>query len=128
MARLVGFAEWRNGVVMKRRTNLRVLDRRTAIFRAPGHPDRLRMREDLADGERCVCELIDSVGSSGFTVSRPLPVPKEAELVEDEKRGLQAFCRLALRCVPSFVDCLDASRKARWSRYGAAAGKAAGTD
>lgn len=110
-ARLVRFAEWRNIGGMKRRTNVRVLERRAAIFKALGHADRLRMLEDIADGERCVCELVESVGSSWSTVSRHLLVLKEAGLVADEKRGLQVFYRLALPCVPSFMDCLDASRK-----------------
>ncbi len=96
---------------MKQRTNLRVLERRAEIFKALGHPDRLRILEELADGERCVCDLVDAVGSSWSTVSRHLSVLKGAGVVEDEKRGLQVFYRLALPCVPSFMDCLDASRK-----------------
>jgi ArsR family transcriptional regulator len=96
---------------MKQRATLRVLERRAEIFKALGHADRLRILEDLADGERCVCDLVESVGSSWSTVSRHLSVLKAAGVVEDEKRGLQVFYRLALPCVPSFMDCLDASRK-----------------
>ena len=96
---------------MKQRTNLQVLERRAEIFKALGHPDRLRILEDLAPGERCVCELVESVGSSWSTVSRHLSVLKAAGVVEDDKRGLQVFYRLALPCVPSFMECLDASRQ-----------------
>ena len=96
---------------MKPSTSLKVLARRAEIFKALGHEDRLRMLEDLADGERCVCDLVESVGSSWSTVSRHLSVLKEAGVVEDEKRGLQVFYRLALPCVPSFMDCLDAARR-----------------
>lgn len=96
---------------MKPRTNVRVLERRAAVFKALGHPDRLRILEDLAGGERCVCDLVESVGSSWSTVSRHLSVLKEAGVLEDEKRGLQVFYRLALPCVPSFMECLDAARK-----------------
>lgn len=96
---------------MKTRTSLRVLTQRAEVFKALGHEDRLRIVEQLADGERCVCELVDAVGSSWSTVSRHLSVLKEAGIVADEKRGLQVFYRLALPCVPSFMTCLDAARR-----------------
>ena len=81
------------------------------VFKALGHEDRLRILDELADGERCVCDLVKSVGSSWSTVSRHLSVLKEAEVIADEKRGLQVFYRLVLPCVPSFMDCLDAARR-----------------
>ena len=95
---------------MKIRPTLRRLERRAEVFKALGHPDRLRILDDLADGERCVCDLVESVGSSWSTVSRHLSVLKEAGVVEDEKRGLQVFYRVALPCVASFMDCLDAAK------------------
>lgn len=96
---------------MKLRTNMRVLKRRAEVFKALGHADRLRIVEEVAEGERCVCDLVEAIGSSWSTVSRHLLVLKEAGLVADEKRGLQVFYRLALPCVPSFMTCLDAARK-----------------
>ena len=96
---------------MKPRTNLRVLERRAEVFKALGHADRLRIVDEIAAGERCVCDLVDSVGSSWSTVSRHLAVLKAAGIVVDEKRGLQVFYRLALPCVPSFMTCLDAARQ-----------------
>lgn len=95
---------------MNRRTPLRRLRQRADVFKALGHPDRLRIIDDLAEGERCVCDLVDSVGSSWSTVSRHLAVLKQAGVVADEKRGLQVFYRVALPCVPSFMTCLDAAR------------------
>ena len=70
--------------------------------------------EELAAGERCVCDLVDLVDLVGLgwsAVSRHLAVLKAAGVLEDEKRGLQVFYRLALPCVKSFTDCLDAARK-----------------
>lgn len=96
---------------MKQRTNLRVLEQRATVFKALGHADRLRLLEAVADGERCVCDLVAAVGSGWSTVSRHLLVLKEAGLVADEKRGLQVFYRLALPGVPSFMACLDAARQ-----------------
>jgi ArsR family transcriptional regulator len=84
---------------------------RAAIFKALGHPARLHIVEELAAGERCVCDLVDLVGLGWSTVSRHLTVLKAAGVLEDEKRGLQVFYRLALPCVKSFTECLDSARK-----------------
>ncbi len=96
---------------MSTRTSVRLLRQRAEVFKALGHPDRLRIVDDLAAGERCVCDLVDSVGSGWSTVSRHLSVLKEAGVVTDEKRGLQVFYQLALPCVPTFMTCLDAARQ-----------------
>ena len=96
---------------MKTKVGSRQRESRAEVFKALGHPDRLRILEDLADGERCVCELVESVGSSWSTVSRHLSVLKAAGVVVDEKRGLQVFYRAALPCVSSFMACLDAGRR-----------------
>ncbi len=84
---------------------------RAAIFKALGHPARLQIVEELAAGERCVCDLVELVGLGWSAVSRHLAVLKAAGVLEDEKRGLQVFYRLALPCVKSFTDCLKAARK-----------------
>lgn len=96
---------------MKTRVTLRQLVHRAEVFKALGHPDRLRILEELADGERCVCDLVESVGSSWSTVSRHLSVLKQAGVLADEKRGLQVFYRVVLPCVSSFMECLDAGRR-----------------
>lgn len=77
-----------------------------AIFKALGHPARLRIVEELRAGERCVCELVDVSAGGWSTVSRHLSVLKAAGVVEDEKRGLQVYYRLVLPCVGTFLDCL----------------------
>ena len=92
-------------------TNPQRHKQRAAVFKALGHPARLRIVEELAAGERCVCELVEAVGSGWSTVSRHLSVLKSAGVLEDEKRGLQVYYRLALPCVSSFMQCLDTARK-----------------
>ena len=87
-------------------TTITCRKRRAAIFKALGHPARLRIVEELRSGERCVCELVDVSEAGWSTVSRHLSVLKSAGGVEDEKRGLRVFYRLALPCVGTFLDCL----------------------
>jgi ArsR family transcriptional regulator len=79
---------------------------RAAIFKALGHPARLRIVEELLGGERCVCELVEVSSGGWSTVSRHLSVLKAAGVVEDDKRGLHVHYRLALPCVGTFLDCL----------------------
>lgn len=84
---------------------------RAAVFKALGHPARLQIVEELANGECCVCELVDLAGLGWSAVSRHLAVLKAAGVLKGEKRGLQVYYRLALPCVKSFTECLEAARK-----------------
>jgi ArsR family transcriptional regulator len=79
---------------------------RAALFKALGHPARLRIVEELRAGERCVCDLVDISEGGWSTVSRHLSVLKSAGILEDEKRGLQVYYKLTLPCVGTFLDCL----------------------
>jgi len=72
------------------------------------HPARLFMMEELAKGERCVCELREMVGSDLSTVSKHLSVLRHAGLLEMDKRGPQVFYSLTTPCILNFVDCIDA--------------------
>lgn len=76
------------------------------VFKALGHPSRLKMVESLCQGERCVCELQALVGSDMSTVSKHLAVLKEAGVVQDERRGTNIFYSLRMACVSSFLRCV----------------------
>lgn len=80
--------------------------REAAVFKALGHAARLQIVTELAEGERCVCDLVDLTGLGWSTVSRHLSVLKGVGVIEDEKRGLQVFYRLKLPCVARFAACL----------------------
>ena len=79
---------------------------RAQILKALAHPSRLYMVDQLSHGERCVCELTDLVGSDISTVSKHLSVLKAAGIVADEKRGMQVYYRLKMKCVLRFFDCV----------------------
>ncbi len=83
------------------------LERRANILKALAHPSRLMMVDELANGERCVCELQELVGADISTVSKHLTVLKKAGLVESEKRGLQVFYTLLSPCVLNFFTCVE---------------------
>jgi len=83
------------------------LERRADILKALAHPSRLMMVDELAKGERCVCELQELVGADMSTVSKHLTVLKKAGLVESDKRGLQVFYTLLSPCVMNFFTCVE---------------------
>jgi ArsR family transcriptional regulator len=60
--------------------------------------------------------LVELVGLGWSAVSRHLAVLKAAGVLDDEKRGLQVFYRVALPCVATFTDCLKAAGKGTSSK------------
>ncbi|MFH2055069.1 MAG: metalloregulator ArsR/SmtB family transcription factor [bacterium] len=80
---------------------------RAAIIKALAHPTRLFIVDELARGERCVCELTEMIGDDISTVSKHLAVLKRAGLVEDDKRGLQVWYRLRVPCILKFFGCVE---------------------
>ena len=78
------------------------------VLKALGHPTRLWMAEQLADGEKCVCELVEPLEVDFSTVSKHLSVLKEAGLVKVDKRGKQIFYSLKVPCILNFMGCVEA--------------------
>ncbi len=85
-----------------------ILAAKTKVLKALAHPARLWMVEQLADGERCVCELVDGLVLDFSTVSKHLLVLKNAGVVADDKRGKQVFYSLKVPCVLNFMHCVEA--------------------
>ncbi|MDC8855822.1 ArsR/SmtB family transcription factor [Shewanella algae] len=77
------------------------------IFKALGHPTRLWMVEQLALGEKCVCEFVESMDVDFSTISKHLSVLRHAGLVDMEKRGKQIFYHLTMPCLLTSLHCID---------------------
>jgi ArsR family transcriptional regulator len=61
---------------------------RTArLFHALADATRLRIIEQLADGEQCVCDLTDALEASQSRLSFHLKTLKDAGLVTDRRQG-----------------------------------------
>lgn len=91
---------------MNRRTKAR-LEARARIIKALAHPTRLFIVEELARGERCVCELTAMIGADISTVSKHLANLKAVGIIHDEKRGAQVFYTLHAPCVLKFMTCIE---------------------
>ena len=85
-----------------------IYEAKAKVLKAFAHPTRLWMAEQLAEGERCVCEFVDAIDADFSTVSKHLTVLKQAGIVEYEKRGKQVFYRLKVPCVLNFFSCVEA--------------------
>ncbi|MFA7232331.1 MAG: metalloregulator ArsR/SmtB family transcription factor [Victivallaceae bacterium] len=83
-------------------------DAKAKVLKALGHPTRLFMVEELARGERCVCELVKLVGADFSTVSKHLTLLKNAGIVQDDKRGQMVYYTLKVPCILRFMDCIEA--------------------
>lgn len=90
-----------------------MIEAKANVLKALGHPTRLWMAEQLADGEKCVCELGEYIDADFSTISKHLSVLKQAGVVEDEKRGKQVYYRLKVPCILKFMPCVEAVIKAK---------------
>ena len=82
-------------------------ERRARVMKALAHPTRLFLVDELARGERCVCELKALVDADLSTVSKHLSQLRNAGIVQQRKSGNQVFYRLAVPCAADFLSCVD---------------------
>ncbi|NLY53522.1 MAG: helix-turn-helix transcriptional regulator [Firmicutes bacterium] len=67
----------------------------SGIFKALGHPTRLAIVMLLRGGERCVCEIVEELGSEQQSnVSQHLAVLRGEGLLASRKEGLNVHYRL----------------------------------
>lgn len=88
-------------------------DLRAEVVKALAHPSRLLVVDELAEGEKCVCDLQKLIGSDMSTVSKHLSVLKAAGIITDRREGLKIFYSLQTPCVTKFIDCVTAVLKQR---------------
>lgn len=83
------------------------IEDKVKIFKSLAHPARLRIVEKLAEGEQCVCSILEMFDIDMSTLSRHLSILKNAEIVADEKRGKNVYYRLKCPCILKVCDCLE---------------------
>ena len=93
------------------------------VLKAVAHPVRLQVLDLLRDGERCVCDVAEALGTGRSNASRHLAVLLKAGLAERRKEGLKAFYRLRTSRALRFTECVMAVLRERISRESRALGR-----
>lgn len=78
------------------------------LFKALGHPVRIKILHMLSEGERCVCEMIDEVDIEQSNLSQHLGVLKKQGLIDSRKDGQWVRYWIAY---PSVIGLIAAAEK-----------------
>ena len=84
-----------------------LFEKQAEIAKAIAHPLRIAVVNFLKDGEQCVCDIAQHVGSERSNVSRHLSVMSNAGLLEYRKEGLKVIYRLKTPCILEFFSCVS---------------------
>ena len=84
-----------------------LFEKQAEIAKAIAHPLRIAVVNFLKDGEQCVCDIAEHVGSERSNVSRHLSVMLNAGLLEYRKEGLKVIYRLKTPCILGFFSCVS---------------------
>lgn len=78
------------------------------LFKALGHPARIRLLEHLRTGERTVSELQALLQIEASTVSQQLAILRSRSIVEGRKQGASVYYSVS---DPLIIDLLDIARR-----------------
>jgi ArsR family transcriptional regulator len=81
-------------------------EKQADIAKAIAHPLRIAIIYFLKDGEQCVCDIAEYVGSERSNVSRHLSVMVNAGLLDYRKEGLKVIYKLKCTCIIDFFSCV----------------------
>jgi len=81
------------------------------IAKAIAHPFRIAIINCLKDGEQCVCDIAEYVGSERSNISRHLSIMVKAGLLEYRKEGLKVIYKLRTPCILDFFSCMSSVLK-----------------
>ncbi|MEO2064935.1 ArsR family transcriptional regulator [Thermovibrio guaymasensis] len=85
------------------------MDRETKIaeiFKALGHPTRLRILEYLSEGERCVKDIWQELGIPQPTVSQHINTLREVGIISCRKEGVKTCYKIEMPIVVKIMKLL----------------------
>jgi len=83
-----------------------LFEKQAEVAKAIAHPLRIAIIHFLKDGEQCVCDIAEYVGSERSNVSRHLSVMVKASVLEYRKEGLKVIYKLKCVCILDFFSCV----------------------
>ena len=88
-----------------------LFEKQAEIAKAIAHSLRIAIVDFLKDGEQCVCDIAEHIGSERSNVSRHLSVMVSAGVLEYRKEGLKVIYKLKTLCILDFFSCITACLK-----------------
>ncbi|MHC4115411.1 MAG: ArsR/SmtB family transcription factor [Planctomycetota bacterium] len=88
-----------------------LFEKQAEIAKAIAHPLRIAIVDFLKDGEQCVCDIAEHVGSERSNVSRHLSVMVNAGMLTCHKEGLKVIYKLKTPCILEFFSCVTTCLK-----------------
>ena len=83
-----------------------LFEKQAEVAKAMAHPLRIAIIDFLKDGEQCVCDIAEHIGSEQSNVSRHLSVMVNAGVLEYRKAGLMVIYKLKCLCILDFFACV----------------------
>jgi ArsR family transcriptional regulator len=88
-----------------------LFQKKAEIAKSISHPLRIAIVDFLKDGEQCVCDIAEHIGSERSNVSRHLSVMIAAGILEYHKDGLKVIYALKTPCILDFFSCMTTCLK-----------------
>jgi len=88
-----------------------LFQKQAEIAKAISHPLRIAIVDFLQNGEQCVCDIAECVGSERSNVSRHLAVMVNAGILDYHKQGLKVIYQLKTPCILDFFSCVTSVLK-----------------
>jgi DNA-binding transcriptional ArsR family regulator len=88
-----------------------LFQKQAEIAKAISHPLRIAIVDFLKDGEQCVCDIAEHIGSERSNVSRHLSVMVGVGVLEYRKKGLKVIYKLKTPCILDFFCCMTTCLK-----------------
>ena len=83
-----------------------LFEKQAEVAKAIAHPLRIAIIDFLKDGQQCVCDIAEHIGSERSNVSRHLSVMVKAGVLEYRKEGLKVIYKLKTPCILDFFSCV----------------------
>jgi ArsR family transcriptional regulator len=84
-----------------------LFEKQARIVQAIAHPLRLEIIDFLKNGEQCVCDIAQRIGSERSNVSKHLSLMVNAGVLEHRKDGLKVIYKLKCPCILDFFACIS---------------------
>jgi len=83
-----------------------LFEKQAEIVKSVAHPLRIAILDFLRNGQQCVCDIAEHIGSERSNVSRHLSVMVKAGVLGSRKDGLKVIYELKTPCILEFFSCV----------------------